>query len=397
MKRHAAQGVDRRRFLKSTAVIGGAVGFGLRPSILSAAVAPERASDAHDSPGRAAAPLRILILGGTGFIGPAQVEYALARGHTVTLFNRGRTNPSLFPGVEKLVGDRNAPDGYAALGTDRTWDVVIDNPTTLPRWVRGAAAALAARTNHYMYVSTISVFRDYSQIGITEDGPLHEPGNPEATQMGQGDTAYGPLKVRSELDALERYGRDKVTIIRPGLIVGPGDLSDRFSYWPVRIEKGGEVLAPGTPDDPAQYVDVRDLGQWMIRMAEARALGIYNATGPASPTTIAEMLYGIKAVTTSNARFTWVDADFLQAQEVRPWSEMPVWSPPRGAMAGFMRVDCRKAYAAGLTFRPLADTARDTLAWYHTRPPEQQERLRAGIAPDKEQRVLAAWHAARKS
>jgi 2'-hydroxyisoflavone reductase len=387
--------VDRRDFLKASALLGGAAGLGLTPSV-ARALASHREHGAIDEArrvGRASAPLRILILGGTGFIGPAQVEYAIARGHTVTLFNRGRTNPQLFPNVEKLQGDRNAPDGYKALMGSRQWDVVIDNPTTFPRWVRGAADALASRTKHYMFVSTISVFSDNSIVDMDENGPLHPPGDPDATQMTpQGPTSYGALKVRSEMDARERFGSN-VTIVRPGLIVGPGDLSDRFSYWPVRIEKGGEVLAPGTPDDPAQYVDARDLGEWMIRLAEDRVFGTFNATGPRSPTTIAQMLYGIKAVTSSDARFTWVDADFLQAQQVAPWSEMPVWVPPRGRTAGFMRVNCAKAYAAGLTFRPLAQTAADTLAWYHTRPAEQQERLRAGISPEKEAKVLAAWHA----
>jgi 2'-hydroxyisoflavone reductase len=262
--------------------------------------------------------------------------------------------------------------------------------------VSGAADALAKKTSHYMFVSTISVFRDYSQPGIDENGPLHVPGDPLAERMGDtADTQYGPLKVRSEMIARDRFGAN-VTVVRPGLIVGPGDLSDRFSYWPVRIDKGGEVLAPGTPDDPTQYVDARDLGQWMIRLAEERVFGTFNATGPATPTTMAQLLYGIKAVTTSDARFTWVDADFLEQQQVRGWSEMPVWLPPRGATEGFMRIDCRKAYAAGLTFRPLADTARDTLTWYHSRPAAEQEKARAGIAPEKEKAVLAAWHAARR-
>lgn len=385
--------VDRRRFLKTGALLGGALGVGGFPALAGANPASTLREIPDGARQRRAAPLRILILGGTGFIGPAQVEYAMARGHTVTLFNRGRTNPTLFPNVEKLVGDRNAPDGYDALKGNRQWDVVIDNPTTFPRWVRGAADALVGRTQHYMYVSTISVFRDYSSVGIDEDGPLHEAGDPEATQMtGQGPASYGALKVRSEMDARERFGAN-TTVVRPGLIVGPGDLSDRFSYWPVRIEKGGEVLAPGTPDDPTQYVDARDLGEWMIRLAEEKRYGTFNATGPSTPTTMAEMLYGIKAVTTSDATFTWVNADFLQANQVAGWSEMPVWLPPRGATAGFMRIECSKAYAAGLTFRPLADTARDTLAWYHTRPAEQQARLRAGIAPEKEATVLAAWRA----
>ncbi len=387
--------IDRRGFLKAGALAGGALGLGLTPRAgFSETPAPRVYTP--DGVEQRPAPLRMLILGGTGFIGPAQVEYAIARGHTVTLFNRGRTNPSLFPNVEKLVGDRNAPNGYDALKGNREWDVVIDNPTTYPRWVRGAADALAGRTKHYMFVSTISVFSDYSKPRMAEDGPLHEPGDPTATAMTPaGPASYGALKVRSEMDARERFGAN-VTVVRPGLIVGPGDLSDRFSYWPVRIEKGGEILSPGSPDDPTQYVDARDLGEWMIRLAENRVFGTFNATGPATPTNMAQMLYGIKAVTSSDARFTWVDADFLQANNVRGWSEMPVWQPARGGSLGFMQIDCSKAYAAGLTFRPLADTARDTLAWYHTRPADQQAQLRAGIAPDKEKTVLAAWHARAK-
>ncbi len=381
--------VDRRLFLKTSALLGGAASLGITPSLGATLPAPSIPRE----PGGSTAPLRILILGGTGFIGPAQVEYALSRGHAVTLFNRGRTNPVLFPGVEKLVGDRNAPEGYDALRGDREWDVVIDNPTTYPRWVRRAAAALADRTKHYMYVSSISVFSDFSRPGMDEDGPLHPPGDPEATAMTpQGPASYGALKVRSEMDARERFGAN-VTVVRPGLIVGPGDLSDRFSYWPARVQKGGEILAPGTPDDPTQYVDARDLSEWMIRLAENRVMGTFNATGPSTPTNMAEMLYGIKAVTGGDARFTWVDADFLQAHRVSAWREMPVWQPAHGRTAGFMRIDCSKAYALGLTFRPLAVTVRDTLAWYHTRPAEQQERLRAGIAPEKEAQVLAAWHA----
>lgn len=384
--------MDRRRFLTTSALAGGALGLGLTPrhaSGLSVTPAPFTPQGVRAS----AAPLRILILGGTGFIGPAQVEYAIARGHTVTLFNRGQTNPGLFPGVEKLVGDRNAPNGYASLGGDREWDVVIDNPTTLPKWVRGAAKALAGKTKHYLFVSTISVFRDYSQVGIDENGPLHEPGDPNANARGTGNQGYGPLKVRSEMDARELFGVGNVTVVRPGLIVGPGDLSDRFSYWPVRIDKGGEVMAPGTPDDPTQYVDARDLSEWIIRLAEGRVIGTFNATGPASPTTMAELLYGIKAVTTSDARFTWVNADFLQEHQVSGWTEMPVWNPPRGASAGFMRIDCSKAWAAGLTFRPLAETALATLEWYKSRPADEQADAAAGIAPEKEQAVLAAWHA----
>lgn len=376
--------VSRRSFLASSATIGGALTLGL-PSLA-------HAFEPHDAAPtvRSKAPLRILILGGTGFIGPNQVQYALDRGHSVTLFNRGVTNSTLFPNVPRLVGDRNLPDGHKALERGE-WDVVIDNPTSNPKWVRDAGKALRGRTKHYIFVSTISVFSDNS-APIDENGPLLPPADIEAAFDAK---IYGQNKVRSEIEARTQFG-DNVTIVRPGLIVGPGDLSDRFSYWPVRIDRGGEVLAPGTPNDPVQYVDARDLSEWMIRLAETRTLGIFNATGPKSPTTIAEMLYGIKAVTTSDARFTWVPAEFLGANQVRAWSDMPVWVPPVGRTAGFARVICRKAYDAGLTFRPLADTARATLTWYHSRPAAEQEKARAGLAPEREAAVLAAWHSARK-
>jgi len=384
--------IDRRRFLKSSALLGGALGVGALPSITNALSSHGLTSDGIDASAlrenvATNAPLRILILGGTGFIGPYQVKYALDRGHKVTLFNRGKTNADLFPDVPRLIGDRNLPDGHKALESGE-WDVVIDNPTANPKWVRDAGKALKGRTKHYIFVSTISVFSDNSKP-VDENGPLNTPIDIDAPyDAGK----YGSNKVRSEMEAKTQFGNN-VTIVRPGLIVGPGDLTDRFSYWPVRIDKGGEILAPGTPDDPAQYVDALDLSQWIVRLAESKTFGTFNATGPKTPTTISEMLYGIKSVTTSDARFTWVPAEFLGEQKVRAWTEMPVWVPPTGATAGFMRVNCAKAYAAGLTFRPLADTAKDTLTWYHSRPAAEQEKARAGLAPEKEVTVLAAWHA----
>lgn len=359
---------NRRDFLKVSALAGTSLAFG------GLEVA-------------AASPLRILILGGTGFIGPHQVQYALDRGHKVTLFNRGKTNADLFPTVERLVGDRNAPDGYAALA-GRTWDVVIDNPAQLPRWVREAGAALRDRTQAYVFVSTLSVFAERREIGMKEDGPLHPPGDPEATTVGN---QYGPLKVRCEMEARAAFG-DRALIVRPGLIVGPGDLTDRFSYWPVRIERGGEVLAPGTPDDPVAFIDARDMSEFMIRLCEQRAHGTYNCVGPRPGLTIAGMLHGIQAVTHSDARYTWVDADFLLERKLRPYADLPVWMPPRGASAGWARMDCSKAIAAGLTFRTLADTAQATLEYYHRQPADRQAALRSGLAPEKEAEVLAAWH-----
>ncbi|MBL0937583.1 MAG: twin-arginine translocation signal domain-containing protein [Gemmatimonadaceae bacterium] len=384
--------VDRRTFLKTSAVLGGGLSLGL-PALAEAFTADGvRAAAYRPETGTAQPkPLRILILGGTGFIGPYQVQYALDRKHKVTLFNRGQTNNTLFPDVPRLVGDRNVAGGHDALKKG-TWDVVIDNPTTNPKWVRGAGEALKGRAGHYIFVSTISVFSDYSKPGMAEDGPLNAPTDIEK-EFDRNAQFYGPNKVRSEMEAVAQFGKDKVTIVRPGLIVGPGDLSDRFSYWPVRIDKGGEILAPGTPNDPVQYIDAHDLSEWIVRLGENHTMGTFNATGPKSPTNIAEMLYGIKAVTSSDAKFTFVPADFLAQHQVRAWSEMPVWQPGQGRTAGFMAIDCSKAYAAGLTCRPLADTAKATLDWYKERPAAEQEKARAGLAPDKEKTVLAAWRA----
>lgn len=387
--------LDRRSFIKSSALIGGAVGLGVPAAAqaftadgVRAPVQPAYRPETGDAQPK---PLRILILGGTGFIGPQQVEYALARKHQLTLFNRGQSGQGLFPQVPRIVGDRNAPGGHDGLKKG-TWDVVIDNPTRNPQWVRGAGEALKGRVGQYILVSTISVYSDYSKPGMDENGPMHAPGAPDVWASNDG-AHYGPNKVQCEIDAKAQFGADKVTIVRPGLIVGPGDLSDRFSYWPVRIDRGGEVMAPGLPSDPVQYIDVHDLSEFIVRLGENHTIGTFNATGPAAPTNIAEMLYGIKAVTTSDAKFTWVPAEFLAQHQVRAWSDMPVWQPGQGRTAGFMAVNCQKAIAAGLTFRPLADTAKSTLDWYKTRPAAEQEKARAGLAPEKERTVLAAWRA----
>lgn len=331
-------------------------------------------------------PLRILILGGTGFIGPHQVRYAVSRGHKVTVFNRGKTNPGSIPaGVERLEGDRN---GKLDALKGREWDAVIDNPSTLPRWVRDAATLLKDSAGQYMFISTISVYADNSKPGMDEsDGTaVLEDANIETVT---GET-YGGLKALAEKEA-EKAFPGRATIVRPGLIVGPGDASDRFTYWPARIAQGGEVLAPGNPEDPVQIIDARDLAEFTIRLVEQKAFGTFNTTGPAHPLTMAEMLYGIKAVTTAGAQFTWVPATFLEAQKVAPWSDMPVWFAPVGDMAGFASRSIRKALAAGLTFRPLSDTAQATLASYSARGAERNGKMRAGIKGDREMEVLAAW------
>jgi len=360
--------LSRRSFLATTAA-GVAAAAVTRPAIASPAPKP----------------LRILILGGTGFTGPHQVRYAMERGHKVTVFNRGKTNPGVLPdGVEHLEGDRN---GKLDALKGRTWDAVIDVPSTLPRWVRDAAQLLKDSAGQYVFISSISVYKDNSKAD-DESGETLTLEDPTVETIN-GET-YGGLKALAEREA-ERAFPGRATIVRPGLIVGPGDNSDRFTYWPARIARGGEVLAPGNPTDPVQFIDARDLAEWIIRLVEKKAFGTFNATGPEHPLTMAEMLYGIKAVTTAGAQFTWVPASFLEEQKVAPWMEMPVWIPPAGDMAGFASRSIRKALAAGLTFRPLADTAAATLEYYETLSAERKQKPRAGLAPVREAEVLAAW------
>jgi 2'-hydroxyisoflavone reductase len=366
----------RRRFIKISAVAGGALGFGISANKLFGE--------------KSIKPMNILILGGTGFTGPYQVRYVLSRGHKVTTFNRGKTHPGELPKeVEQLIGDRN---GKLDALKNRQWDVVIDNPTTLPAWVRGAAQVLKGNVERYVFISTISVYGEVKQ-GVDESAPVEKYGGPDPyketleAMKASGYKTYGPLKALSEQEA-EKWFPGKTLIIRPGLIVGPRDETDRFSYWPVRIDRGGDVLAPGNPNDPVQFIDARDLGEWTIRMVENRETGIYNATGPAKPLGIGGMLDGIKEAEKSNANLTWVSEEFLTQQKVEPWSDMPVWT---GKESGLARTNISRALAKGLTFRSLAETARDTLAWFKSLPQERQSKLRAGLTPEREAEVLAAW------
>jgi 2'-hydroxyisoflavone reductase len=335
-------------------------------------------------------PLRILILGGTGFIGPYQVRYALSRGHKVTTFNRGKTHPGELPGeVEQLIGDRN---GQLDALKGRKWDVAIDNPTTLPAWVRDAALSLKGNVERYVFISTISVYADTSK-GVDETAPLAKYDGPDPynetleAMKASGYKNYGPLKALSEKEA-EKWFPGKTLIIRPGLIVGPRDETDRFTYWPARIDRGGEVLAPGEASDPVQFIDARDLAEWTIRMVENRETGVYNATGPAKPLGIGEMLDQMKGALNSDATFTWASADFLEKQKVEAWSDMPVWT---GEESGMAQTEINRALGKGLTFRPIAETARDTLAWFKSQPQDRQSKLRAGLTPEREAELLAQW------
>ena len=370
--------------------------FKLGALAAAAAALPSFATAAGEAKpvGKAAKPLNILILGGTGFTGPFQVEYALKRGHKVTLFNRGkRPSPEWPAAVEQLHGDRNTGDLAALKG--RKWDVCIDNPTSLPFWVRDAGQVLKGNVGHYLFISTISVYADGSKPGINENSPLAQYKGKDAmaetqqTLRADIENLYGPLKALSEAEAHKQFGKN-VTIVRPGYIVGPRDETDRFTYWPHRVAQGGEILVPGDGHDPIQIIDGRDLGEWMIRLAEAGTTGTFNACGPDYPLSMDAMLYGCQAVTGGGMRLTHVDQTFLQEQQVG----LPIWVPSKdNPYAGYGAVSNERAIAAGLTFRPLATTVQDLLAWFHSLPAERQAELGAGITREKEAELLKAWHA----
>lgn len=335
--------------------------------------------------------MKLLILGGTGFLGPHIVEAALARQHTPTLFNRGRTNPKLFPDLEKLHGDRdpNRGEGIKAL-EGRQWDAAVDTSGYVPRIVKASAELLSKNIKHYVFISTVSVYNDLSKSGTDETGSVGKLDDP-TTERVTGE-AYGPLKALCE-QAAEIAMPGRVANIRPGLIVGPGDPTDRFTYWPVRLDRGGEVLAPGDPEAPVQFIDARDLAEFIIKVIEDGHTGVYNALGPRHPFPMAAMLYGCKAVTTSDARLTWVEQDFLLQQGAGPWMELPLWVPNTPDTAGFSRVSNAKAVSVGMKFRPFAETAGDTLAWAKTLAADHK--WGAGLDPEKEKRILEAWRASR--
>jgi 2'-hydroxyisoflavone reductase len=331
--------------------------------------------------GRAKRPLRILILGGTGFLGPHLVENARARGHMLTLFNRGKTHPELFPDVEKLRGDRN---GQLDALKGRKWDGVIDTSGYVPRLVKMSAELLAPEVKQYVFVSSISVYPDDVKPGANESTPvqpLTEPGSEEVRKH------YGALKALCE-QAAEAAMPGRTTNIRPGLIVGPGDPTDRYTYWPARLDRGGEVLAPGKGDDPVQYVDVRDLAAWIVQTVERGEVGVYNATGPEKRLTMAAMLAACRKAASRDSTLVWVAESFLGEHKVAAWEDMPVWT---GAEGGFSQIDCSKAIRAGLRFRSADETARDTLAFWNGLPEERRKKPRAGLSAEREQEVLAAW------
>jgi 2'-hydroxyisoflavone reductase len=327
----------------------------------------------------------VLILGGTGFIGPHLVRTVLARGHTPVLFNRGRTEPQLFPeqyaGLESLVGDRDGDIGALAGGR---WDVVIDDSGYTPQQVRATALLLRGAVGRYIFTSTRAVYAGFTDPHIDEDSPLGMRGVSEDRWTG-----YGPLKALAEREVQQAFP-GRFAIARPPIITGPGDNTDRFTYWYVRVDQGGNIIAPGDPSDPVQYVDVRDLVEFYVHIAENDITGVFNVEAPAAPLSSAEFLYGLRAVTAAPVAFSWIDWDTLASHNIREGRELSAWRAPRGQNLNYGRVDNRRAIAAGMTFRPLAITAGDTLAWWQSLPAERRATLRAGIPADRE---AAALHA----
>jgi 2'-hydroxyisoflavone reductase len=376
-------------------------------------------------------PKRILILGGTGFIGPKTIDAAIARGHTITIFNRGKREKlqPLAQKVEHLYGNRDprlpadeanpqgSPVGLAQL-EGKKWDVVIDNSGYFPRHVEASAKLLATNADRYIYISSISAYADNPATGGDETTKLAELAEPTVETMGDAGENYGGLKVACERAVTAAFGVDRSTIVRPGYIVGPGDPTDRFTYWPWRIAAGGEVLAPGSPDDPLQWIDARDLADWLVTLAERGTTGTFNAVGPEQPGRWGTVLDTCVAASGNKAKLTWVPVDWLAKHEMGGEDSFPIWAPPVDKMAGFHRWKNQRARSAGLTFRSIDDTVKSLLAWFPTElerrarvtrelteaakakgepPPKLADptALRAGPKREREAELLAAFHANR--
>ncbi len=332
-------------------------------------------------------PQRVLILGGTGFIGPHFVHALTTGGHTVTLFNRGKRDPEAKQGVEQLLGDRN--DNLKSL-EGRDWDVIVDNSGYTPNQVKLSTGLLRPRSKHYIFISSIAVYDDFQDPPIDESHKLAPIGNMNQDKL-EGDN-YGPLKVLCEAVVQQSYGKH-AGIIRPTYIAGPGDFSDRFTYWPFRMAQGGEMLAPGTPGDPIQYIDVRDLADFVRVGVEKRVAGVFNLTTPPRWATMGKLLDASRRVTGADTKIRWASAEFLMEQKAAEpgmWAsqEIPIWAPPAGQSLGHGLVASARAEAKGLKYRPLETTIRETLEWQKVRPADKQK-LRSGLTPEREAELLA--------
>lgn len=325
--------------------------------------------------------MRLLIIGGTRFLGRALVQEAIAAGHEITLFNRGQSNSGLFSNVEQFHGDRDG--GLEVLG-GRHWDAVIDTCGYVPRVVRASAEFLSGAIDHYTFISSMSVYAEPLTAGKDEAGRVGIIAD-ETIEEITGET-YGPLKALCETAVSEEM-QGRALQIRAGLIVGPHDLSDRFTYWPARIARGGEVLAPVSPDYAVQFIDVRDVARWTLQATDARLTGPYNVTGPSQPLPLGRLFKTCRDISGSEAHFTWVSEAFLVAHGLDPYTEIPLWVPTE--LEGFNAFDIGKALGAGLTFRPIEETVRDTLEWAARRPADYA--WRNGLPADRETRLLEEW------
>ena len=361
---------NRRSFIKASVLGGAAAASG---ALTATAVA-------DDADGKRAGPLSLLILGGTGFIGPHMVREALRRGHSVTLFNRGRTNSGLFPDLETIKGDRSSDlEGLK----DRRWDAVIDNSGYVPRHVQNSAELLAGAVEHYLFISTISVYASF-EAPLDENSPLGTLED-ETVEEVTGET-YGPLKALCEKRAAGAMGGDRLTVLRPTYICGPGDHTDRFSYWPLRASKGGSMLWPGSPQHTTQIIDVRDLANFTIDCVERKTAGIYNTVTPKGSYNFGQLLEDCLVLTGAELDPVWMDEAFIEEQEI--FGSLPVWHPQSGDYANISSVSGSRARAAGLHNRPVRETIRDLLSWWETLPEERTATIRAGLAPEREAELI---------
>ena len=366
--------LDRRQFLAASVATAGLSAI---PALASAKIKP------------ANRPLNLLFLGGTGFLGPHTVQYAIDRGHKVTLFNRGKTNKEMFPGLEKIVGDRDPDKGEGLKGLKgRKWDAVIDTSGYVPRLVQASSELLAPNTKQYLFVSTICQYDNWAEggnFGTEERSPakLEDPTTEDVRQH------YCALKASCE-QAADKAMPGRVTQIRPGLIVGPRDRTDRFTYWPVRFSRGGEILVPGKPSDFTQFIDVRDLAEFMVHSVEKNITGSFNLIRPSMP--FGDLIKSCMKVAPKDAKPTWVSADFLAKNDVQPWRDLFMWADSTSPGAGALTWSPEKAIKAGLTFRSVDDTVKTTLEWYKTLPEKRQAKLRNGLSEEKELHVLKSWH-----
>jgi len=364
---------NRRTFIKA-GLLGGAAAVAGVPMTA-------RAGD-HEAEAK---PLSILVLGGTGFIGPHMVREALRRGHSVTLFNRGRTNDALFPDLETIKGDRDGGlDGLKG----RRWDAVVDNSGYVPRHVQDSARLLAGNTNRYLYISSVSVYRDFN-IQNNEQSALATIAD-ESIEEVTGET-YGALKALCEQRAAKEIDASRLTILRPTYIAGPGDHTDRFSYWPVRTRKGGEMIWPGSKTDTIQVIDVRDLANYTVHCLEQNVAGTYNMAAPPGAYTMGELLEDCRAVSAADVEPVWIDEEFAYEQGLIGGRELPTWHPSTGPSAAGGSFSATAAKKAGLQNRPERETLRDILAWWDTLPAERTAKLRAGLDASREAELIAAW------